>query len=79
VIRGLKPYPAYNDSGVPSFGPIPDHWQVRRQRNVVQMLVSTIDKHSIEGELPVRLCNYTDVYKNERITETLSFMRATAT
>ena len=31
-----------------------------------------------DGELPVRLCNYTDVYKNDYITDDLEFMRATA-
>lgn len=79
MIRGLKPYPAYKDSGISSIGKVPEHWQVRRQRNVLQMLVSTVDKHIIDGEMPVRLCNYVDVYKNERITHSLQFMRATAT
>jgi len=79
MICDTDPYHLYKDSGVSSLGPVPDHWQVRRQRNVVQMLVSTVDKHSVEGELPVRLCNYTDVYKNERIIDGLPFMRATAT
>ena len=64
---------------MPSLGKVPEHWQVRRQRNVLQMLVSTIDKHTVEGELPVRLCNYVDVYRNERITDSIPFMRATAT
>ena len=74
----LKPYPAYKDAGVAQLGKVPEHWQVRRQRNVLRMLVSTIDKHTLEGELPVRLCNYVDVYKNERITGSIPFMRATA-
>jgi type I restriction enzyme S subunit len=74
----LPPYPAYKDSDVPWLGRIPAHWEVQRQRNVVDMLVSNIDKHTVEGQVPVRLCNYVDVYKNERITERLSFMRATA-
>jgi type I restriction enzyme S subunit len=78
LIRDIGPYPAYKDSGVPSLGKVPDHWQVRRQRNILQMLVSTIDKHSVERELPVRLCNYVDVYKNERITGSIPFMHATA-
>jgi len=26
----LKPYPKYKDSGIPSLGKIPDHWDVRR-------------------------------------------------
>lgn len=40
--------------------------------------VSNVDKKSEPGELPVRLCNYTDVYKNEYITNDLEFMHATA-
>lgn len=40
---------------------------------------SNVDKHSVAGEQPVRLCNYVDVYKNERITEAMDFMEATAT
>lgn len=79
MIDGLNPYPAMKDSGVPWLGAVPEHWEVRRQRNVVEMRVSNVDKHSKETELPARLCNYVDVYKNERITERLSFMRATAT
>jgi len=43
------------------------------------MRVSNVDKHSKEGELPVRLCNYVDVYRNDRITENISFLHATAT
>jgi len=54
------------------------HWGIRRQRNAVQMFVSTVDKHVAEGEATVRLCNYVDVYKNDRITGGISFMRATA-
>jgi type I restriction enzyme S subunit len=42
------------------------------------MLVSNVDKHTKEDEIPVRLCNYVDVYKNDRITDRLAFMRATA-
>ncbi len=37
-----------------------------------------MDKHTVEGEQPVQLCNYVDVYKNERITDALAFMEATA-
>lgn len=40
---------------------------------------SSVDKHSVEGQTAVRLCNYTDVYKNEEISNEISFMRATAT
>jgi type I restriction enzyme S subunit len=43
------------------------------------MRVSNVDKHSKDGEEPVRLCNYIDVYKNEYIRPSMDFMRATAT
>ncbi|NCC36224.1 MAG: restriction endonuclease subunit S, partial [Chloroflexia bacterium] len=76
--HNLKPYPAYKDSGVPWLGEIPAHWEIKRQRNIVDMLVSNVDKLSVDGEAPVRLCNYVDVYKNDHITERIQFMRATA-
>ena len=40
--------------------------------------VSNVDKRIRESEFPVRLCNYVDVYKNDRITLVLPFMNATA-
>ena len=79
MIADLKPYPTMKDSGVPWLGEVPEHWEVRRQRNVVELRVSNVDKHSEDDERPARLCNYVDVYKNERITDRISFMRATAT
>ena len=56
----------------------PDHWTTRRIRTVAEMRVSNVDKHTREEEIPVRLCNYVDVYKNDRITQQIPFMRATA-
>ncbi|MBI3268024.1 MAG: restriction endonuclease subunit S [Planctomycetes bacterium] len=78
MIADLKPYIAPKDSGVPWLGEVPGHWEVLRTRDAVEMRVSNIDKHTKDGEQPVRLCNYVDVYKNERITERLPFMAATA-
>ncbi len=78
MIHNLKPYPAYKDSGVEWLGDVRVHWKVLRIRNAVDMRVSNVDKHTKKGELPIRLCNYVDVYKNDRITEQISFMRATA-
>jgi type I restriction enzyme S subunit len=75
----LKPYPAMKDSGVPWLGEVPEHWEVRRMRNAAEMRVSNVDKHTKEDEQPVRLCNYVDVYKNDRIRAGMPFMRATAT
>ena len=41
--------------------------------------MSNVDKHMREGETPVRLCNYVDVYKNDCISQRIDFMPATAT
>lgn len=52
---------------------------IQRLKHVAGIRVSNVDKKSIDGDVPVRLCNYTDVYYNERITSDLPFMDATAT
>ena len=78
ITRGLDPDVRLKPSGVEWLGDIPEHWEVRRLRNIARMLVSNVDKHTKEDEVRIRLCNYVDVYKNERITENISFMPATA-
>ena len=47
--------------------------------SVADIRFSSVDKLSKSSEKPVRLCNYTDVYKNEYITNDMEFMHATAT
>ena len=46
---------------------------------MASMQLSTVDKKTVEGQIPVKLCNYVDVYYNEVITAELDFMNATAT
>lgn len=79
VTRGLDPNAPLKPSSIDWLGDIPEHWDVRRLRNVADLRVSNVDKHTKEGEFPVRLCNYTDVYKNSVITADMPFMAATAT
>jgi type I restriction enzyme S subunit len=79
VTRGLNPNVKMKDSGVEWIGEIPEHWEVKRLKNVCEMLVSNVDKHSKSFENQVKLCNYVDVYKNEFITSEIEFMSATAT
>lgn len=78
MIIALNPYPDYRGSAIEWLGDVPGHWAVRRLRYAVNMRVSNVDKHIKDGELPVRLCNYVDVYKSDRITESVPFMKATA-
>ena len=54
-------------------------WPSISLRYAADIRNSNVDKKSYENGAPVKLCNYTDVYYNEKITSALSFMRATAT
>lgn len=58
---------------------LPPGWNVVPLKAVAQYEVSNVDKVPEEGEVPVRLCNYVDVYKNEFIHLGLDFMQSTAT
>ena len=73
------PYPKIKASGVEWLGDVPEHWGMRRLRNISEMRVSNVDKHVKDDEQPVRLCNYVDVYKNDRVRSGMAFMGATAT
>ena len=47
--------------------------------DIAEILISSIDKKSKEGESPVKLCNFVDVYHNWAITADMvsNFMEAT--
>jgi type I restriction enzyme, S subunit len=72
-------YKSLKDSGVEWLGQIPEHWEVRKLKHIAFANFSSVDKHSIEDELPVYLCNYIDVYHHDFITPDIEFMKATAT
>ena len=58
---------------------IPEGWRLVRLGDVAEVAFSGVDKRTIEGEFPVKLCNYTDVFYNRRIQASMDFMPATAT
>lgn len=60
-------------------GELPPAWEIKPLKAVSEYWVSNVDKVPSDEEIPVRLCNYTDVYKNESITLDIDFMQATAT
>ena len=57
---------------------LPDGWQIKPLKHISQVLLSNVDKLTVEGQKGVLLCNYVDVYKNEKITSDLPFMVASA-
>lgn len=72
-------YPKYKSSGIEWLGNVPEHWEVKRLKTSANYWVSSVDKVPSEDELPVQLCNYTDVYYNEFIRPNMGLMETTAT
>lgn len=77
--RRFRGYPKYKPSGVPWLDSLPEHWQVRKLKFIADIRNSNVDKKSVDGQEPVQLCNYVDVYYNDYITSAVEFMAATAT
>ena len=71
-------YMATQTFGTRWLGNLPANWNVCRLKNLAETIVSNVDKHTKEEEVPVRLCNYVDVYKNDKINLQIPFMVATA-
>ena len=53
-------------------------WRKVTLEDACEIIVSPVDKKTVDGELPVKLCNYTDVYYNNTIDSKIDFMTATA-
>lgn len=53
-------------------------YQILRLKGLAEIRTSNVDKIINENEKPILLCNYTDVYNNERITDQLDFSRGSA-
>lgn len=75
----LGSYPSYRPVELPLVDQLPSHWQIHKLRRLTRLIVSHVDKHIEDGQIPVRLCNYVDVYKNDFISSRMPFMAATAT
>jgi len=76
VTKGINPKAKFSKS---KYGLLPENWLSKRLKFIADIQFSSVDKHSLEDEIPVRLCNYVDVYKYDYITDDLEFMIATAT
>lgn len=65
--------------GVEQLPNLPPEWDYYRLRNLAKVYPSNVDKKSSDDETSIKLCNYTDVYYNERISSDIEFMEATTT
>lgn len=78
VTKGIDSNVSLKESGIKCIGLIPKHWKLYQLGKIAKIVLSGLDKKSYEGQQSILLCNYVDVYKNEYITDVLSFMKATA-
>jgi len=69
-------YPNYKTGDY--FDSLPNDWDEERLRDVAAIKTSNVDKKTYEGEEPVQLCNYVDVYYHSKINSKITFMKATA-
>lgn len=56
----------------------PKGWRAAELGSVADLRFSNVDKKTREGQKPVRLCNYMDVWKNNYIRADMPFMVSTA-
>ncbi len=62
-----------------AYGDLPQTWKLEKLKFFAEVRNSNVDKAISEDEKPVRLCNYTDVYYNDRISSDLHFIEGSAT
>lgn len=62
-----------------AYGCMPKGWRLEKLKFFADIRNSNVDKVTVDGEEQVSLCNYTDVYYNDRITPGMEFMQGSAT
>nr|WP_321512950.1 restriction endonuclease subunit S [uncultured Pseudodesulfovibrio sp.] len=62
-----------------AYGELPEGWKLEKLKFFADIRNSNVDKVLKDDEVPVSLCNYTDVYYNDRITSDMPFMQGSAT
>ena len=63
---------------IPGIGIVPSDWKIYNFKDVADISFSPVDKKIVTGEVPVYLCNYTDVFYSRHIHSDMNFMSATA-
>jgi len=64
VTRGLDKTVALKDSGVEWIGKVPEHWEVKRLKDLGTIETSSVDKKIKSNEKLVKLVNYKNIYDN---------------
>lgn len=77
VTKGFDSNVEMKDSGFEWIGDIPKHWVVKKLKHISKISLSSVDRHEYDDELKVNICHYTDVYKNEYISNDTELPKGT--
>ena len=58
---------------------MPETWKSARLGDVAEIALSSVDKHVVQSEVDVSLCNYIDVYRHRRLRNAMKFSRGSVT
>ncbi len=80
VTKGLNKTVKLKNSGIEWVGEIPEHWEVKRMKELGALTTSSVNKKIEENEELISLINYTDIYTNisKEIRNKTSFMKVSA-
>jgi type I restriction enzyme S subunit len=79
VSKGLNPDSKMVESGFEWIGDLPKGWTIGKLKHNSELKISSVDKHIYDDEIQVEVCNYTDVYYNEFITNQLELRKGSCT
>lgn len=79
VTCGLNSDVKRKESRIDWIGSIPENWKIGKLKHHSELNISSVDKHIFDDEISVRVCNYTDVYYNELISNSLEFRTGSCT
>ncbi|BAV33392.1 restriction endonuclease S subunit [Sulfuricaulis limicola] len=63
MIVDFKPYPAMKDSGLPWLGEVPEHWDIKRAKNLFRCV-------DVRSEIGEHLVEYAEKLAKPRVVET---------
>lgn len=75
VTKGLDRNVPMKDSGIDWIGDIPEHWEVKRVKDILSLRGGGADKKTIEGEQMVNLVNFVDVFKKIPLNNNQEYMK----
>lgn len=75
----MKQYEKYKNSGIDWITNIPIKWFIEKLKFNATLVISTVDRHEIEDEIPVSVCHYPQAYKNEKINNKTILSTGTCT